>query len=82
MDVSHVSIQVRSQLPGAGTESPFGCQAANDELSAIVEANPTRFTGWAILAMAMGHREGTTPSSHRACPLVPVVSMSISESIL
>jgi predicted TIM-barrel fold metal-dependent hydrolase len=51
MDAGHVSIQVLSQLPGTGMTNPSGCRAANDELAAVIKAHPTRFAGWAVLAM-------------------------------
>lgn len=52
MDAGHVSFQILSQLPGIGNEDPDGCRAANDELAEIVQKNPTRFGGFAALAMA------------------------------
>ncbi|RFU34177.1 hypothetical protein B7463_g2165, partial [Scytalidium lignicola] len=52
MDAGHVLIQVLSQLPGIGVENSFGCRAANNELSTVIKAHPTRFAGWAVLAMA------------------------------
>jgi len=52
MDAGHVSLQVLSQLPGIGMENPSGCRAANDELAAVIKAHPTRFAGWAVIAMA------------------------------
>jgi predicted TIM-barrel fold metal-dependent hydrolase len=51
MDTGHVSIQVLSQLPGIGMTNPSGCRAANNELAAVIKAHPTRFAGWAVLAM-------------------------------
>ncbi|KAH8694885.1 hypothetical protein BGW36DRAFT_381638 [Talaromyces proteolyticus] len=52
MDTGHVSFQILSQLPGIGNENPDGCRASNDELAGIVQNNPTRFGGFAALAMA------------------------------
>lgn len=52
MDDGHVCFQVLSQLPGIGNENPEGCRRANDELAAVIQDNPDRFSGFAALSMA------------------------------
>lgn len=51
LDTGHVRVQVISSLPGMASVNPSGCRAANDELSAHIKDNPTRFAGFAALPM-------------------------------
>lgn len=79
MDAGHVSIQVLSQLPGIGMENPAGCRTANDELSAVVKANPTRFAGWAVLAMA--EPESAAKELERAVTELGLVGAMVDEHL-
>ncbi|ORY57524.1 uncharacterized protein BCR38DRAFT_378288 [Pseudomassariella vexata] len=50
MDENNISVQVVSHCPGAMPVSQ--CKSANDELAAAIEANPTRFAGFAVLPVS------------------------------
>ncbi|KUJ06834.1 amidohydrolase 2 [Mollisia scopiformis] len=50
MDIGKISLQVISHGPFG--HSPSQCRAANEQLSAAVKANPSRFAGFATLPMA------------------------------
>jgi predicted TIM-barrel fold metal-dependent hydrolase len=79
MDAGHVSLQVLSQLPGIGMEKPDGCRAANDELAAVIESHPTRFAGWAVLAM--GHPEKAAQELERAVKELGLVGAMVDDHL-
>ncbi|KAF3051874.1 hypothetical protein E8E11_010868 [Didymella keratinophila] len=53
MDAGHLSMQVLAQQSASGLEDPTGCQQANDAVKKAVDANPSRFAGFAVLPMSL-----------------------------
>lgn len=59
MDAGHVSLQVLAQQSASGSEDPSGCRAANDAIRDAIKSNPKRFTGFAVLPMALPDEAAT-----------------------
>lgn len=51
MDAGKVSLQVISHAPMLAQQGPEACASANDQLAAATKAHPSRFAGFAVLAM-------------------------------
>ena len=79
MDTGHISLQVLSQLPGIGMEKVDGCSAANDELAAVIKKHPTRFAGWAVLAM--GHPKKAAQELERAVKQLGLVGAMVDDHL-
>ncbi|KAF2847251.1 hypothetical protein T440DRAFT_492053 [Plenodomus tracheiphilus IPT5] len=52
MDAGNLSLQVLAQLSALGSDDPEGCRKANDAIKSAIDANPSRFAGFAVLPMA------------------------------
>lgn len=53
MDAGHLSMQVLAQQSASGLEDPEGCREANDNVRAVINGNPKRFAGFAVLPMSL-----------------------------